>query len=206
VLLAVLESCGNTLDTRFTVNKPLDLAKLEHELTIGKSTEQDVVAVLGHPSGKGGTFVPIASEPGKTFSYYFAKGKESSGTATQVERTLLYVWFDHDIYEGYMWMTSSMGGVAEAARQSAVKIYEPSELSSLKYTTLQGLEGRSCKKMLWDPDPTESSALAAMRMKASAIGANGFKDVDCSKQGLSLITNCWSSMVCAGTAIKVDTQ
>jgi RcsF lipoprotein len=96
----------------------------------------------------------------------------------------------------------------ESARLSAeIKIiYQPSELSSLKYTTLQRLEAWSCKNKFTDPDPTRSDALAQMRMKASAIGANGIKDVYCSNQGTSLMTNCWSSILCDGTAIKVDTQ
>lgn len=95
----------------------------------------------------------------------------------------------------------------EASRLSGeIKIYQPSELSSLKYTTLQGLEAWSCKNKFWEPDPTQSDALVQMRQKASAIGANGIKDLYCSNQGTSVATNCWSSIVCAGTAIKVDTQ
>ena len=96
----------------------------------------------------------------------------------------------------------------ESARLSAeIKIYQPSELSSLKYTTLQRLEAWSCKNKLWDPDPTQSDALAQMRMTASAIGANGIKDLYCSSNlGTSVMKNCWSSILCAGTAINVDTQ
>ena len=123
VCLALLATLGACSESRYTVNKQPDLAKLENELTVGKSTEQDVVAALGQPSGKGGMFVPIAPEPRNMFSYYFENGKvrlyyveggkvrEAKPVTAQVERTRLYVWFDHGIYEGYMWMTSSMDGV-----------------------------------------------------------------------------------------------
>jgi hypothetical protein len=95
----------------------------------------------------------------------------------------------------------------EATRLSdEIKIYQPAEVSSLKYTTLRGVEVWSCKNKFWDPDPTESDALAQLRQKARAIGANGIKDFYCASQGTSLATNCWSSIVCAGTAIKVDAQ
>jgi hypothetical protein len=95
----------------------------------------------------------------------------------------------------------------EATRLSGeMKIYQPAEVSPLKYTTLRGVEAWSCKNKFWDPDPTQSDALAQLRQKASAIGANGIKDLYCSSQGTSLVTNCWSSIICAGTAIKVDTQ
>jgi uncharacterized protein YbjQ (UPF0145 family) len=87
-----------------------------------------------------------------------------------------------------------------------IRVYQPAELASRKYTTLYGLESWSCKNKLWDPDPTRSDALAQMKLKAREAGANGIKDIYCSSEGTSLATNCWSSMRCVGTAIKVDAQ
>ena len=94
-----------------------------------------------------------------------------------------------------------------AARlETEIKAYEPTDLKSLKYTTLYGLESWSCKNKLWDPSPTRSDALTQMKLKASEAGANGIKDISCSTEGTSLGTNCWSAMRCVGTAIKVNTQ
>jgi hypothetical protein len=87
-----------------------------------------------------------------------------------------------------------------------IKVYQPAELASLKYATLYGLESWSCKNKLWDQDSTRSDALAQMKLKARQAGANGIKDIYCSSEGTSLATNCWSSMRCIGTAIKVDAQ
>ena len=85
-----------------------------------------------------------------------------------------------------------------------IKVYEPAEVASLKYTTLYRLESWSCKNKLWDPDPSRSDALVQMKLKAKEAGTNGIKDVSCSTEGTSLGTNCWTAMRCVGTAIKVD--
>jgi len=85
-----------------------------------------------------------------------------------------------------------------------IKVYEPAELASLKYTTLYGLESWSCKNKFWDPDPSRSDALTQMKLKAREAGATGIKDISCSGEGTSLGTNCWSSLRCVGTAIKVE--
>lgn len=87
-----------------------------------------------------------------------------------------------------------------------IKVYEPAELASLRYTTLYGLESWSCKNKFWDPDPTRSDAVTQMKLKAREAGATGIKDIYCSSEGTSLGTNCWSSLRCVGTAIKVDAQ
>ena len=87
-----------------------------------------------------------------------------------------------------------------------IRVYQPAELASLKYTTLYRLESWSRKNKLWDQDSTRSDALAQMKLKARQAGANGIKDIYCSSEGTSLATNCWSSMRCIGTAVKVDAQ
>lgn len=48
-------------------------------------------------------------------SYYFEAGQETTQvqgtnrptTEREVERTILYVWFERGTYEGYMWTTSN---------------------------------------------------------------------------------------------------
>ena len=85
-----------------------------------------------------------------------------------------------------------------------VKLYQPSEVGSLKYAPIGNIESWSCKSKLWDPDPTREDALSQMKLKASSFGANGILDVQCASEGTRLATNCWASIVCVGTAIKVD--
>jgi len=95
----------------YTVNLQPNIAKLESDLKVGVSTEQDVIAALGQPSGKGRLFVPIAPEPREVLSYYFEVGQvDASDKSAKTERTLLYVWFERGAYEGYMWMTSKITG------------------------------------------------------------------------------------------------
>jgi hypothetical protein len=94
-----------------------------------------------------------------------------------------------------------------AARlDNEVRIYQPPELTSLKYTKLRAVESWSCMNLFTDPAPTQEDAVTQMKLKASSLGANGISDLYCSKQGTSLATNCWSSIVCEGTAISVDAK
>ncbi len=100
--------------------------------------------------------------------------------------------------------TNSVNPETAARLDSEVKLYQPSEVRSLKYTTIGKIEAWSCKNKLWDPDPTQGDALSQMKLKASSFGAKGIVDVQCSGEGTGLDTNCWSSIVCVGTAIKLD--
>ena len=99
--------------------------------------------------------------------------------------------------------TNSVDPQIAARLDNEVKLYQPSEVRSLKYTPIGKIESWSCKSKLWDPDPTREDALSQMKLKASSFGANGILDIWCSSQGTGLDTNCWASIVCVGTAIKV---
>ena len=99
--------------------------------------------------------------------------------------------------------THSVNPEAAARLNNEIKVYQ---LRPLKFTYLRTLESWSCMDKFWDPAPTEEDALTQMKLKASALGANGITDLYCSNQGTSLATNCWSSIKCVGTAIKVDAR
>ncbi len=102
--------------------------------------------------------------------------------------------------------TYSVNPETAARLAGEVKLYETAEIASLKYTPIKAIESWSCQARFWDPDATREDALAQLRLKASSFGANGILDVQCSSQGTSLVTNCWSTVKCVGTAIKVDGQ
>lgn len=98
----------------YTANRQPTIAKLESDLKVGVSTERDVIAALGQPSGRGRIFVPIAPEPREVLSYYFESGTVNvSHKSASTEQTMLYVWFAHGAYEGYMWMTPKIAGVMQ---------------------------------------------------------------------------------------------
>lgn len=60
-----------------------------------------------------------------------------------------------------------------------VKVYQPADLASLKYTTLGPLDASACKMMLWDDQPTEQGVTDQLRAKASTMRANGITNVAC---------------------------
>lgn len=111
-LLAILLGGASVACTEinYTVGTPIETAALDRSLQVGVSTAADVRAVLGEPTGRGSTQLPIDPEPRETWYYYHEKGRvgEATGTAPEVEmrRTFLFVYLDDGRYDGYMWFSS----------------------------------------------------------------------------------------------------
>ncbi len=74
---------------------------LEKSLQAGVSTPADVLLALGQPFGKGKTMFPIDSKPRTMWSYYYGEGDLQDARATY-----LFVYFDENRYDGYMWFSS----------------------------------------------------------------------------------------------------
>jgi uncharacterized protein YbjQ (UPF0145 family) len=97
---------------------------------------------------------------------------------------------------------------ARTAREleSRIRVYEAAELSGVKYTSISDLEGNSCKNLAWDPPASQEDAVTQLKSKADGLGANGLSNLACSSSVMgatSLVANCWSSVTCKATAIKV---
>lgn len=88
-------------DIRIRVGSQPNTDVLETSLRIGESTRADVLGVLGPPFGKGRAMFPIDPKPRTTWSYYYEEG----GTKDS-RRIFLFVYFDEDRYDGYMWFSS----------------------------------------------------------------------------------------------------
>ncbi len=101
-LLALLllgnAGCGNV---RFYVSSPIDVNTLESRLRVKESTCKDVLAVLGEPEGKGREMLPMTKVPRTMWSYYYEEGSIQDS-----RRTFLFLYFDGDILDGYMWFSS----------------------------------------------------------------------------------------------------
>jgi hypothetical protein len=100
-------------EVSYTANERPPIAALEGVLKIGTSTRHDVIAALGKPDGTGSIFLPIDAKPRDTLSYYFEAGKMTGSSGTvygTAHRTFLWVYFDHDRYDGYMWFTTTLSG------------------------------------------------------------------------------------------------
>lgn len=74
---------------------------LERSLRLGESTRADALAVLGLPYGKGRVMFPIDTKPRTIWSYYYEEGD-----LKDARRIFLFVYFDEDRYDGYMWFSS----------------------------------------------------------------------------------------------------
>ena len=107
IIAVLISSCANI---RLRMGQRPDIDALEKSLRIGESTSKDVVSVLGEPFGKGRIMLPIDPKPRTMWTYYYAEGDLQDARGIY-----LFVHFDQDRYDGYMWFASLplMGGDAK---------------------------------------------------------------------------------------------
>ena len=101
-------SSGCGIDMRIIVDRPPNnLPAIEQRLTIGQSTADDVLALLGPPRGKGMAMLPIDPEKRVMWSYFYQDGVIDTASETADMRTLfLFVYFANDRYAGYFWFSN----------------------------------------------------------------------------------------------------
>jgi len=79
-----------------------DVQLLEKNLRLRESTSAEVLRVLGEPFGKGKAMIPVLqSTPKELWSYYYEEA-----SMKDARRIFLFVFFDQDRYDGYMWFSS----------------------------------------------------------------------------------------------------
>ncbi|MGD8367553.1 MAG: hypothetical protein PVG78_07925 [Desulfobacterales bacterium] len=78
-----------------------DVSRIEKELSLQTSTRDDVMRVLGEPRGGGGIFLPIDEHPRDHWFYYYEES-----TMKNAQRIFLFIFFDGNRYDGYMWFSS----------------------------------------------------------------------------------------------------
>ncbi|MEE9123908.1 MAG: hypothetical protein V3U14_05340 [candidate division NC10 bacterium] len=98
VFSSMAAGCGNI---RIRFGKRPDTDVLEKSLRLGESTRADVRTALGQPSGKGRAMLPFDLKPRTMWSYYYEEGD-----LKEARRIFLFVYFDQDRYDGYMWFSS----------------------------------------------------------------------------------------------------
>ena len=76
-----------------------------------------------------------------------------------------------------------------------------------KYQAIKPLKATACQNRAGDPVPSWTDAVDQLRYKAWVLGTNGITDLKCSHlEGDSLAKNCWSSVTCEATAIKIGSE
>lgn len=99
----LLTGCG---PMQIRAGKKPDVSVLK-SLQVGKSTQQDVRAALGEPTGKGRSMFPWQDTPRTLWSYYYEEGViDVGGSGSDDRRVFLFLFFDNDKYDGYMWFSS----------------------------------------------------------------------------------------------------
>jgi len=102
-------------------------------------------------------------------------------------------------------LSSCAGKVQEqpfAEWRSNVPVYRTSE-TPRGAQVLGQVSAMSCKSKPWDPDPTDEVATRQLQVDSRGMGGNAVGNVTCGI-GSALATNCLSSIVCRGTAIRTS--
>lgn len=97
VFATLLSSCG----VRIRAGNPPNISALESKIELKQSTRSEVLAAVGKPFGKGRAMFPFQPSPRDVWSYYY-----EAGDMNDDRRTFLFVFFDRDRYDGYIWFSS----------------------------------------------------------------------------------------------------
>jgi RcsF lipoprotein len=93
---------------------------------------------------------------------------------------------------------------SQRAAAAKVRLYPPGDLHTSNFKYIGPVEANSCKLLMWDKPASESDALDQLRYKALVAGANAVMDFSCTRSGTDPYgTNCWNSVQCGGTAIRL---
>jgi uncharacterized protein YbjQ (UPF0145 family) len=91
----------------------------------------------------------------------------------------------------------------EKTGAAAVETYNDNQIDRSRYTPVAAVQSTSCKHYLWDPSASQENAMEQLRVKAVRSGADALINPVCSSQGTSLTTNCWETVTCTASAVKL---
>ena len=94
-----------------------------------------------------------------------------------------------------------------AARETGMaagraKLLTKEEIGDRKFRIAKAVVGRSCKRGVADPAPTEAAARDDLARAGAKESADGIINVVCSPGGMTLRYNCTSFIECTGDAIR----
>lgn len=83
-----------------------------------------------------------------------------------------------------------------------VKVYTPAELALLQWETVGSVQALSCQRMIFESS-SEADAIDQLKFEAFSRHADGLLMRGCEKEGLDLVLNCWSSVTCRATLVRI---
>jgi len=96
---------------------PLNTQALTTTLVRGVSTAADVRAALGEPTGRGAALLPTA-DGGRTVWFYERMQVNILVKPYDIKQEVLMVFFDKDVFDGYLWFSSEKEKPQDAAADS----------------------------------------------------------------------------------------
>jgi len=86
----------------------------------------------------------------------------------------------------------------------AVQLLTSRDVSAGEYTSIKKLSAVSCRQSTFGRSPSERDAIIDLQRQAFQAGADALLDARCrASDGPDLLNNCWASVECIGTAIKL---
>lgn len=101
LLAVIIMLTTGCMDIKTRIGRMPDTDALEKTLHLGESSQTDVLKTLGEPYGKGKEMLPIGKGARVMWSYYYEEGNLKDS-----RRIFLFVFFEQDKYDGYMWFSS----------------------------------------------------------------------------------------------------
>ena len=105
ILMFALLGLSGCAEVRLRMGTETHPQDIESVLRFNQSTQGDVRRTFGPPDGIGAYVSPITGRYSTVWSYYFAEG-----TLKTMDDTFLFVYFDDDVYEGYLWFENTISG------------------------------------------------------------------------------------------------
>ena len=99
-----------------------------------------------------------------------------------------------------------MASVSQQQRAAAaqVQVFQVGQNPPRPFTYVGSVQANSCKHLLWNAPASMSDAIEQLKLKTMQAGGDAVSDVACTRSGTDTYgTNCWNSVQCGGTAIKL---
>lgn len=102
VIIAIITlSISSCMNVQIRAGNKVNVTLLENQFIPGQTTPKEVLRNLGPPLGKGKEMLPIGETVRDVWTYYYEEG-----SLDDIRRLILYVFFQNNTYDGYLWFSS----------------------------------------------------------------------------------------------------
>lgn len=88
--------------------------------------------------------------------------------------------------------------------RAGIQVLTAGDLQAKPHREIEQLLARSCQKLSSDAEASEENAIAQLQIKAARVDADAVGAIQCEpEKGKEMLVNCWTSILCRGTAVKL---